>query len=197
MNPTVAQINWISTYTGRHFDYVRPDAEQVSIVDIAHSLAKIPRFNGHTNRFYSVAQHCMMVANVMMLKGYPEEAQMHALLHDAAEAYLCDIPSPLKKLIKPCYGPIEDRVEKVIYEKYGINPATYKRDVKEVDWAMCNFEAHSLVKGSASWVDKTLVDLIGQWYHIPQKIKDPSQHYLAHFTMLGGKVTLLEWSRKT
>lgn len=85
----------IVTYTGKVFDLLNPKPEMVCIEDIAHSLAYQCRYNGHCKFFYSVAQHCVLMARNRDLPGDP----LQKLLHDAAEAYIGDIVSPWKKLL--------------------------------------------------------------------------------------------------
>lgn len=83
--------NWIMTHTGKKFKPFNPRTEDIDIEDIAHALSNICRFNGHVNQFYSVAEHSVLVSVLC-----PEELKLKGLLHDAAEAYLGDVPSPLK-----------------------------------------------------------------------------------------------------
>lgn len=85
-------MSQILTYTGKRFDLYEPDADLIDPRDISHSLAHLCRFNGHTREFYSVAQHCCMVADLV-----PEEDKLAALLHDATEAYVGDMVRPLKQ----------------------------------------------------------------------------------------------------
>ena len=54
--------SWAQTFTGRQFFPLDPDPQDIDIVDIAHSLAMQCRYNGHTDRFYSVAEHCVHVS---------------------------------------------------------------------------------------------------------------------------------------
>jgi len=81
---------WIQTFTGRKFFPLAPRAEDVLIEDIAHALSNICRYGGHCREFYSVAQHCCMVADHM------PEFHLEGLMHDAAEAYLGDMVRPVK-----------------------------------------------------------------------------------------------------
>ena len=85
-------MSWIVTRSGRKFDLANPNADMVDPTDIAHSLSMQCRFNGHTRHFYSVAQHCYLVADLV-----PAEHQLPALLHDATEAYVGDLVRPLKE----------------------------------------------------------------------------------------------------
>jgi len=104
---------WIQTHTGKAFDLEHPTPEMVDIIDIGHALSNLCRFCGHTRIFYSVAEH-----SVMMALKEPEIA-VHALLHDAAEAYVGDITTPLKSLL-PEIEAIEARILYTIYEAFGV-----------------------------------------------------------------------------
>lgn len=82
----------IVTFTGRVIEPLNPDPAEIDILDIAHALSNQCRFTGHTNEFYSVAQHSVLVSRHCA----PEDA-LWGLLHDASEAYLADIPRPVKR----------------------------------------------------------------------------------------------------
>jgi hypothetical protein len=86
---------WIQTYTGGTFCPFAPRVEDLDIRDIAHHLSNESRFAGATRHFYSVAQHSLYVRQ-MVPKDAPVEYKLWALLHDAAEAYLKDLPRPIK-----------------------------------------------------------------------------------------------------
>ena len=104
----------ILTYSGHYLDVFNPDPACICIEDIAHALAQIPRFGGHLIRPLSVAEHCMNVAYKV-----PVQLGLDALLHDASEAYLMDIPSPIKRRL-PDYKKLEENLTKVINAKFGI-----------------------------------------------------------------------------
>lgn len=89
---------YILTYSGIQFDFSSPTVEMIDIVDIAHALSNKCRFNGHCNNFYSVAQHCVLMVDA--LKNESLGVQRQALLHDAEEAYLPDVPTPIKEYIR-------------------------------------------------------------------------------------------------
>ena len=89
------KIASIVTYTGRVFEFLNPKPEMVCIEDIAHALASMCRYTGHVREFYSVAQHCVLMALDEDLSGDP----LKKLLHDAAEAYIGDMASPWKGLL--------------------------------------------------------------------------------------------------
>lgn len=86
----------ITTYTGVEFAPLTPDPAGVSLADIAHALSLLCRGNGHVAHFYSVGQHSLNCAREAAARGYTPLVQLGCLLHDASEAYLCDIPRPLK-----------------------------------------------------------------------------------------------------
>jgi hypothetical protein len=108
--------DWMQTFTGRAFYPLDPRVEDIDPRDIAHALSMICRYGGHVQRFYSVAEHCVL----MSLAVAPEHA-LWALLHDATEAYLIDLIRPIKRSM-PIYREIEDRLMVVICERFGLPP---------------------------------------------------------------------------
>lgn len=83
--------DWMQTRSGAMYWPVDPRPEDVDINDIAHALSMLCRFGGHTARFYSVAEHSVHVSNTV-----PPEYALQGLMHDATEAYVIDVPRPLK-----------------------------------------------------------------------------------------------------
>lgn len=131
--------NSIRTFTGKVFDLKLMALESISIDDIAHALSNTMRFAGHLKVPYSVAQHSVMVA-----KHASKENKLAALLHDASEAYIGDMPSPFKKMM-PEYKVIEGKLMKVIAEvfsfEYPLNP-----EIKEIDKNMLVLEWAAFVE---------------------------------------------------
>lgn len=109
-------MSWILTRSGRQFDLLNPTADMICTHDIAHALARLCRFNGHTHTHYSVAQHSLIVCSLV-----PQKDQLPALIHDATEAYLGDMTRPLKALM-PEYREIELRVWHAICDFFNIEP---------------------------------------------------------------------------
>lgn len=101
----------IVTYSGKEFDLFHPEPEMVEIIDIAHALSMTPRFGGHCDQFYSVAQHSFLVS--MICQKHP----LLGLMHDAAEAYVGDVVSPLKEILTD-FKVLEARVNGAIGEKF-------------------------------------------------------------------------------
>lgn len=115
----------IQTYMDAWFDLADPKPTMVSPEDIARALACQCRYNGHCSRFYSVAEHSVIVSEIV-----PPELRIHGLLHDAHEAYTGDIVCPLKRLL-PGLRQIERRVQAVIYEALGLRwPLSGERRVE-------------------------------------------------------------------
>lgn len=92
---------WMQTFTGVAFDLLAPTPDMVRLADIAESLAHMPRFNAHTNGVYkvNVAQHSLLVEELMPPDAEPAE-RLWALLHDAHEAYVGDLPTPVKQAMR-------------------------------------------------------------------------------------------------
>jgi hypothetical protein len=107
-------MSWIQTYSGRQFWPLSPRAADVDIADIAHSLSLQCRFHGHCLHFYSVAQHSVLVSQAL-----PDDLALWGLLHDAAEAYVSDLPRPLKSTA-PAFRAAEDRVLHLIAAQFGL-----------------------------------------------------------------------------
>ncbi|MGN6416163.1 MAG: hypothetical protein ACTHMC_01635 [Pseudobacter sp.] len=105
--------NCIRTFSGHYFNVFEPDASMICIEDIAHALSNQCRFGGHSPKFYSVAQHCVLMSDMMH-----KRFKLDALLHDASEAYLVDVPKPIKvEMVQ--YLAIENDLMAVIARKFG------------------------------------------------------------------------------
>ena len=140
--PPGGPLTIILTWSGKRFNLLDPQPEDVSIFDIARSLANICRFTGHTSRFFSVAEHCVRVSKMV-----PEEDALYGLLHDATEAYVGDLSFPLKHQpeMQP-YLDIEAKVWAAIAAKFGL-PEEEPPCVKEADRETCRQEGALLIKG--------------------------------------------------
>jgi hypothetical protein len=107
---------WIQTYTGKIIYLDNPKVSDINILDISHTLAYICRFNGCTTAFYSVAQHSVLTST-----NVPHEHALWGLLHDASEAYLGDLTSPVKKAVGAPYLDFEEKFMNVICDFFGLD----------------------------------------------------------------------------
>lgn len=126
INGSWVKGDWIQTYTGKQFWPLDPQVEDIDIEDIAHSLSMQCRYGGHCKRFYSVAEHCAHVSD-----NVPAEDALWALLHDAAEAYLVDVPRPIKKHLAG-YKEIEANLMRVICQRFQL-PEEMPQSVHRAD----------------------------------------------------------------
>lgn len=131
---------WIQTYRGHKFYPQYPDKSVIDILDIAHALSNQCRFTGHTSQHYSVAQHCLLVSYLCK----PENA-LQGLLHDASEAYLTDIATPIKRLPELVgYRELEKGVQRAIFKHFGV-PEVETDDVKQADRLVLGIEAQTFL----------------------------------------------------
>lgn len=119
--------HWMQTYTGKIFDYEDLDEKNIDINDIIASLAKTCRFNGHITKFFSVLQHSLLVLEIYMQNLPTEDIDiikrnsLQLLLHDAAEAYISDIPRPFKHFLSETkLKEAEISILSLIFKKYGV-----------------------------------------------------------------------------
>lgn len=116
----------MQTFTGRAFWPLDPRPDEIDPIDIAHALSLLCRYGGHTRRFYSVAEHCVLMSHAVK----PEHA-LWALLHDATEAYLVDLPRPVKRHM-PGYRAVEDELMVHVAARFGLDGAM-PGEVKDAD----------------------------------------------------------------
>lgn len=136
---SVAPETAIVTASGIYFDLLTPNPRDVTICDIAAALGKLCRYTGHTDTFYSVAQHSVITSHLV-----PAEHALQALLHDAAEAYVGDVSSPLKALLAERYRAIERRVQCAIFATFGV-PLDMHEEVHIADRFLLAWERRDLL----------------------------------------------------
>lgn len=108
-------LDFMTTFRARKIYPLKPDPSQIDIRDIAHSLSLLCRFNGHTIQFYSIAEHCVRVARQCKNKAW-------GLLHDASEAYLGDLITPIKyDPTMEFYRDVESQYMSIIMNKFGLS----------------------------------------------------------------------------
>lgn len=189
--------NWMQTFTGRQFWPCDPRPEDVCIEDIAHALSLQCRFAGHCRTFYSVAEHCVRVS-VAAATLAAEIAPLHerpatwvpfvallALLHDGSEAYIVDVPRPLKPALHD-YKPIETRVQAAIEAHFHVDAASAasRAVVHDADEALLATEARDLMAPPpAAWTlyAAPLPERIEPW-----SAAEAERAFLARFAVLAG-----------
>lgn len=138
INQSFLKDSWVQTYTGKQFFPLMPSESMICIEDIAHALGKVCRFNGHTIRFYSVAEHSVYVSRYVS-----EKNALWGLLHDATEAYLGDIVRPLKPFLNG-YRKIEENLGRCIAEKFNLE-WPMPDEIKQVDTAILYDESEQVM----------------------------------------------------
>lgn len=139
ISPTTMQ-----TFTGKLIDLANFQESDVRLPDIAHALSLINRFTGHSKVPYSVAQHSVMVSRLTE----PENA-LWGLLHDASEAYLGDVATPLKNML-PGYRDLEEHVQRAIASAFRLR-WPMPPDVKAADVRALMAEKRDLIPGDHDW----------------------------------------------
>lgn len=137
--------DFIETYSGRSFRPLAPAVGDIVIADIAHALSQQCRFSGHTAVPYYVAQHCVLVSELLEKWGERREVQQWGVMHDASEAYLVDIPAPLKQTRAfAAYRAAEQQLMEAICERFGMTPFE-PAIVRKADAVLLATEARDLM----------------------------------------------------
>lgn len=147
MTSSKAPRAWQRMLSGRRLDLLDPSPLDVEIVDIAHGLARVARWNGQTSgdHAFSVAQHCLVVEDILRRTvDSTADELLVALLHDAPEYVIGDMISPFKSVVGGGYKAVEKRLEAAIHLRFGLpaHPAkTLKDNIKKADTIAAYFEA--------------------------------------------------------
>ena len=136
--------DWMQTNSGGRFYPLDPRPDEIDPEDIAHALSLLCRYGGHVDRFYSVAEHC-----VLMSEWVPPEHALAALLHDATEAYVVDVPRPLKRYLSN-YRDIEGMAWRAITARFEV-PARLPEVVHEADNRIILTERAELLSRAERW----------------------------------------------
>jgi uncharacterized protein len=174
--------SWITIKSGTRFYPLDPKESEINIEDIAHSLSLICRYNGHCDRFYSVAEHSLYC---MQAAGDNTKLALACLLHDASEAFIGDMTRPLKYNI-PAFIEIEDSIQYVIWKKFNLNNLDFVK-IKEIDNRVCSTEKEFILKNSEPWPN---MPPAYDWLIIPEKapeIEDIKNQFLDSFKKLTQK----------
>lgn len=131
MGRRIEMDSWIQTYTGKKvYPLGQFGPDDVDIIDIAHALAHTCRWGGHCSRYYSVAEHSILVSHRV-----DEKFALEGLLHDAAEAYIGDIPTPIKEQL-PAITRAEYRIMSAIKEKFDLAIIWPEEEIHKADWSV-------------------------------------------------------------
>lgn len=150
----IIDTGWIGTFTGSRFYPLDPNPEDINVIDIAHHLSMICRYNGAVSRFYSVAEHSHHVSRLV-----PPKHALHALLHDAAEAYIGDMIRPLKENDSFTgggrYHLYDDLLTTMILQKFGVKiTGEGQFSVSEADRAILVDEGRALMASAPDYIPK-------------------------------------------
>jgi hypothetical protein len=152
----------MQTYSGEMIDLENPKMHQIKILDIAHSLSNLCRFSGATLDFYSVAEHSILGSDEYVLMSIckdEDEANKRKqeafafLLHDGAEAYMTDLPRPIKQY-HPSFSAIEQRLQDMIFECFGVAEDVNLQAIKDMDNSMIAMEKERCYIHDREWTEK-------------------------------------------
>lgn len=168
---------FITTYTGKQVKIPGTTADMLCIEDIAHALPMICRGNGQVTTFYSVGQHCLQCAKEAAARALSPRLILAALLHDASECYLSDVPHPLK-LIMPAYQEEENRLLDLIFTKFLGSPLTKAEEkvIEEIDHAFLWYDLTYLLNDQP---DRPQPEVLVAPDYMPRTFTEVEQTYLA------------------
>ena len=141
---------WLTTYTGKKFRLMNPEPEMIDLRDISRGLSRICRFAGQTERPYTVAEHSLQVGRLV-----PRNLRLLAILHDAPETYICDLPTPWKRLLISLGAPVEEieqQILKAILQRFEVDYFDEDWDeVMKADQMMFAAEARQMIPTWKEW----------------------------------------------
>lgn len=164
----------IKTFSGVKFFPLDPRPEEIFIEDIAHALSMICRFTGHVKKYYSVSEHSIRVSRICK----PED-KLHALLHDASEAYISDVSRPVKYAEEMApYRAIEKNLQRCIYKRFGLSEEE-PEGVKMADNRMLEIESRDLMCFAKTAFERQILTTL-----TPEKAEE---EFLRNFDLLFNK----------
>lgn len=172
--------NYLVTYSGNVYSIGKLDAKEVHIYDIAHALSYQRRFGGHLAAPWSVAEHSIKVAQLLAEVGHGPDVQLQGLMHDAHEAYVTDVPTPLKTAE---FRKWERQAERAV-RKAMLLPDKFHPDVKKADEDLCTMEARRLHDNAAWPLDRELNFEIAKELVIQPTPPGTEEHIKARFRFL-------------
>ena len=169
----------MQTFSGRKFYPLDPMPEEIYIEDIASALSNLCRFGGQVQKFYSVAEHSILISRKLGIN-----CKLWGLLHDAGEAYVQDLVKPLK-LALPEYKKIEMRVMDAVVIRFGLNPVTMPMAVEAADICILNDEHRQVMKPGLDWWHDSKTPLgVDIEFWEPTEAMDK---FIKEYKYLGGK----------
>jgi len=176
----------ICTFTGKEFWPLEPKHEDIDIVDIAHALSQIVRYTGHVSQPWTVGLHSIEVSNRIEARTGNVILALAGLLHDASEAYLVDVPRPLKPHFQG-YAAMEAKLEEAIFARFGL-PYPLPKIVKDTDTDMLLDEvANFFPAGSFIWRRYNIERCENHPRLLALDPKLTFKRFLARFEQLGGR----------
>lgn len=160
------QGEWMHTSLGGRFYPADPRESEIFISDIANGLALDCRYGGQgrVDKFYSVAEHSVLMAQYAARElCWPADALKCILLHDAAEAYLNDLPRAVKHAVGASYDILEERIQTLVYRKYGLTAraTALASQIKEIDCRIVPSEKAAIMTHPQPWNYDKYVPLPG------------------------------------
>lgn len=160
MSPHTPTAHEVETFSGNFVDTSDPSPPTIVLEDIAHALSNICRYGGHSNVFYPVAEHAVFCSIRVERKGYGRKTALAALHHDDSEAYLGDIPRPLKPLLGEVYETLSSQMDEAIIEALRLPLSMadlHSGVVKSADnWALLVEAQHLLPSQGVNWAGSAL-----------------------------------------
>ncbi len=149
-------MTWILTATGQELDLVYAKPAHMNLPDVSHALAQINRFTGAARRPYSVAEHSLLVLDILQHLFAPASvhARLAALMHDAHEAYCGDMSSPMKAAVGDGWKVLEHRLERALRSAWGLHTAAYDHGdhIRQADLiALATERAQLMPPGASLW----------------------------------------------
>ena len=181
---TVELSHGIRLLSGTLFNYHAPHEAEVEIGDIAAALSKVCRFAGHLPYFYSVAQHAVNASYIV-----PEEHAFTALMHDTAEAFTNDLPTPLKEAV-PMFKDLEVKIEAAMAARFGFQyPLPWA--VKLADLQMLGLEKVHIKRDFSYWSILDGIEFMGLHSHA-RRAYYPGELWLGSLTPEDAETIFLE-----
>lgn len=183
-------MSWIVTHSGAEQEIEDPCTDKISLAEVAHALSHICRFGGHTRRFYSVAAHSVFVSR--LAEALDPTAAFAGLMHDAPEAYIGDLVSPIKRQV-PAFRALEKKWAIAVGNAFGVDLVELPEAVKLADTVALIFEREALLPPSPRpWLEdataghdfKALYEAAKYVWELPRSPADARRSFTERFRAL-------------